>query len=506
MNHPPNAFALAARLQQQGRVAEAVAAYREALLRHPRAADAWYNLGYLLRSSGDYEAALDAYARALHHGVSAAEEVHLNRAVIYTDHLRRDQDAERELQAALAIAPQFVPALLNLGNLHEERGSREQALACYDRILASEASAGDAHGDLRLEAMARSASLRPPTGIDDAGLQRLREAAYGAVEHGQVVRANLLFALGRAYDALGADDEAFAAFAKANRCLLRQTGRVYRPQRTVALVDALVQTFGAATQAAEAQSPPMQAQPLFICGMFRSGSTLIEQVLGAHPAVTAGGELDYLLRLASGPLAPFPASMAQPDPDRDRELAKGYHEHLLKLYPEGAAGAFITDKRPDNFLLIGLILRLFPRAKIVHSVRNPLDVGLSIYMQNLNHHVAAYANDLGDIGHYIGQYRRLMQHWKSLYPGHIHDFDYDRFVRNPDPELERLFGFLGLDWSEQCRDFHQLGNTVKTASYWQVRQPLYGSASGRWQRYQQHLRPLREALSAAGVDIGIGGG
>ncbi|MGH8028992.1 MAG: sulfotransferase family protein, partial [Arenimonas sp.] len=171
------------------------------------------------------------------------------------------------------------------------------------------------------------------------------------------------------------------------------------------------------------------------------------------------------------------------------------------MFPEGVGGRYITDKRPDNFLLVGLIKRLFPDARIIHTTRHPLDNGLSIYMQILNHHVIGYANDLGEIGHYYGQYRRLMAHWKSIYPDTVFDFDYDSFVREPMPQLERLFAFLGLDLDERVLQFHELGNTVKTASYWQVRNPLYASASGRWRNYASHLEPLRAALLAGGVPL-----
>lgn len=490
----------AASLHAQGRRAEAIALFRQVLARHPDSGEGWYELGYLLKDEGEYEQALDAFARALACGVRRPEEVHLNRGVIFSDRLRRDDEAERELLAALAIAPDYVPARLNLGNLHEERGEREQALACYDAILA-DADRGDhphgshPHHDLVQEALARSARLRPPASLDDPLLARLQQAA---LRSGNVARANLMFALGEAYDRLGAFDLAFDAYAKANRWLLRQSGRSYDRARWTRVVDAIIECFGPGATGSP-QPAHTGAEPLFVCGMYRSGSTLVEQVLGAHPRITAGGELDYLRQLATVRLAPFPASMATPDPARDAGLAAGYREHLALLFPQAGDSAYITDKRPDNFLLIGLVKRMFPDAKIVHTIRNPLDNGLSVFMQHLHLQVAGYSADLGDIGHYYGQYRRLMAHWKSLWPDTILDFDYDAFVREPEPALERLLSFLGLDRDERCLRFHQLGNTVKTASYWQVRQPLSGRASGRWRNYERHLDPLRQALRDAGV-------
>lgn len=488
-------------LHRQSRRPEAIDAYRQLLAIRPEATDAWYDLGLLLKTECKYDEALDAYGQALARGVGRPEEVHLNRAVIYSDHLRRDDEAERELKAALALNPEYVPALLNLGNLHEERGERQEALTCYDRILAGVDGKENRHQDLCFEALARTAHLRPPVSPDDPVLRHLQNASAAAAVHGNVAQANLLFALGRGYDMLDQFDQAFDAFAKGNACLVQQTGRTYDRARVVRLTDALIKTFTPDSSEAPPARPVTGAAPLFICGMFRSGSTLLEQVLASHPEVTAGGELDFLLRLAAGPLAPFPASMVTANPERDAALAKEYQAHLVRLFPEGSAGKFITDKRPDNFLVIGLIKRLFPTAKIIHTCRHPLDNGLSIFMQILNHQVVGYANDLSDIGHYYGQYRRQMAHWKTLYPDSIFDFDYDAFVREPMPTLERLFGFLDLQWDDRYLEFHSLANTVKTASYWQVRQPLYAKASGRWRNYDKHLGPLRQALGDAGVAV-----
>jgi tetratricopeptide (TPR) repeat protein len=485
-------------LHREGRRAEAIAIFQQVLAGQPESAEGWYELGYLLKAEGRYEEALDAYAQALARGVSRPEEVHLNRAVIFSDHLRRDDDAAQELAAALTLSPDYVPALLNRGNLHEECGQREQALACYDRIRAVAETTEARYQDLCLEAVARSARLRPPASADDQVLGQLRDASLAAARHGHVVRANLLFALGEACDRVGAFDQAFDAYTKGNRCLLRQSGRCYDRAWMERLTDAMIAAFASA-------SPPRpapragSAAPLFICGMFRSGSTLVEQVLAAHPEVTPGGELDFLMRLAASRFAPFPASMASPDASRDAALADEYCAHLARLFPDGISGRYITDKRPDNFQLIGLIKRMFPEARIIHSVRNPLDNGLSVYLQHINLRVAGYASDLADIGHFYGQYRRLMAHWKSLHGDSIHDFDYDAFVRDPQPQLDALFAFLGLDPDPGCLQFHRLGNTVKTASYWQVRQPLHGNASGRWRNYAAHLGPLQAALRDAGV-------
>jgi tetratricopeptide (TPR) repeat protein len=493
----------ASMLHRQGRNREAVELFRVALAQSPAPAEIWYEFGYLLRTVGDFTGALDAYGQALARGVSRPEEAHLNRAVIYSDRLRRDEEAAQELDKALALAPNYVPALLNRGNLHEERGERELALAYYKRLLALAPDPGSEYHDLHFEALARSVHLEPPASVDDPVFRQLQRASAAVGAQTSMVRANLQFATGKAYEKLGAYDAAFDAFAKANRALLRQAKRPYDPPRFEHFISALIESFSSpSTMVSRGASPADGADPLFICGMFRSGSTLVEQILAGHPRVTPGGELDYLMHLAAaGPLAPYPASMRVANPERDRKLADDYRAHLAQLFPNADPNGYISDKRPDNFLLIGLIKRMFPEAKIVHTSRHPLDNGLSIYMQHLNPPVAPYSCDLDDIGHYYGQYRRLMAHWKTQYPESIYDFDYDAFVAAPKTTLEPLFEFLGLEWDDRYLEFHRLGNTVKTASYWQVRKPLYGDASGRWRHYRKHLGPLVQALQDAGVSV-----
>lgn len=486
----------AAALQRQGRHAAALPLLREVVTLEPEFAEGWEALGVALKDCGLYAESADAFAHALRLGHPRPHELQLHRAVLFADHLRRDDDALRALQAALSARPDYLPALLNLGNLHEQRGDRESALACYARALDTPEFMRGPQAVLRGVALARSAVIHPPDSLQDPRLAALRVAARGETD--PMVRVHLQFSLGQALDRLGATGEAFDAYALGNRGLQRMFGRRYDRQHERRLNDALMQAFAIAMPARR-PSDDTSPQPLFICGMFRSGSTLLEQVLAAHTQVVPGGEVDWLLRLASQRMAPFPASVRTLDDARAEALGREYRAELARLFPQAPAGSFITDKRPDNFQIIGLIKRLLPTAKIIHTVRHPVDNGLSVFMQHMNSEVTPYATDLGDIGHYYGEYRRLMRHWQALYPEDIHDFDYDAFVRDPQAQLEPLFAFLGLPWEPRCLEFHALRNTVKTASYWQVRQPLYASASGRWRRYLPHLEPLLDSLRAAGV-------
>ena len=462
----------ASRLRTLGRVDEAIDAYERLLESKPDLPDSWYNLGWLQRKARRFEAALDSYGRALDLGVGDPEEVHLNRAVILSDHLHRPADAERELDDALGKNPNYVPALLNLGNLREDLGDRDAARDSYRRALAVEAR--------NSLALARLAGVSHSSELDQALAQQLRIAIAGAESAAE--QADLAFALAGLLDAAGAYEDAFEAAAAANEASRAAGGARYDRAEHERFVERLIETFS--KPATGTQDSPS----VFICGMFRSGSTLVEQILGAHPKVTAGGELDLVPALVSG-VDGYPEAVAAAD---ESGLKRWRETYVRGLPPH--PNRLLTDKRPDNFLHIGLIKTLFPGAKIVHTSRNPLDNLLSLYFLHLDPGMT-YALDLEDAAHWYEQHEQLMAHWKSLYPNDIFDVNYDELVREPKLVIHRLLDFLGLEWDDKLLDFHRGGAAVKTASVWQVRQPLHARSSGRWQNYRTQLEPFAALLS-----------
>lgn len=476
----------AALLQRAGRFAEAQSAYEHVLARNPDLPDTWYNLARLQRRAGQFDAALASYQQALDRGVTRPEEVHLNRAVIYTDCLRQDLAAEAELNTALALNPRYVPALVNLANLREDYGRREDALAIYERILAIEPQYH--------EALARYASLKSASGRDDALVGRLRDA-IARPGTTSADRASLGFALGKVLDGCGAYEQAFDAYVQANRHSRESAGSgaaLYDRRQHEQLIDRLIGTFATAVAPGAADTPSSGPQPVFICGMFRSGSTLVEQMLAAHSRVTAGGEIGYIPALVRGELAPFPESMTRLSAAQLQRIAARYRDALARVFPDADV---LTDKRPDNFLYIGLIKSLFPGARIIHTTREPLDNCLSVFFLHLDHSMG-YALDLADTAHYYGEYRRLMSHWRALYGTDILDVSYDALVSHPRAELERLLAFCGLPWEDSCMSFHLARTAVRTASVWQVRRPLYQHSSGRWRNYETCLAPMLDELRA----------
>ena len=495
----------AGHLAAQGRLEEAVAAYQALLERSPDLPDCWYELGRLQHRLRRFDAALDAYAQALQRGAARPEEIHLNRGVIFADCLRQDASAESELHAALALDPGYLPALQNLANLHEDLGRRAQALATYERLLALEPNS--------FEALARYAQLAEAQAPDDPLTARLREAlSHPAAD--AAAQASLGFALARRLDAAGQYGAAFTAALAANRASRASAVPAVRYDRGAQerFIDALIATFarpgsslelpsgaaapGASVAAAEATDAAAAAaapdpRPIFICGMFRSGSTLAERLLGAHPQVTPGGELDLLPYLVQTSLAPFPSRVASTSDATLITVAARYLQGLRQLFPQAQ---YVTDKRPDNFLLVGLIKTLFPRARIVHTTRNALDTCLSIFFLHLDPRMP-WALDLMDLGHYFRQYRRLMAHWRALYGEDILDFNYDALVRDPHTASQRLFDFCGLSSSEGPPDLTRGTGAVKTASVWQVRDALYQRSTGRSRHYARELDTLAAYLA-----------
>jgi tetratricopeptide (TPR) repeat protein len=469
----------AGQLQRHNQVAEAIVAYCAILARWPKTADAWYNLALLQRQSSRFSEALSSYQRALASGITRPEEVHLNRSVIYSDYLREYGNAAAELQQALTFNPGYIPALLNLANLYEDLGKRPEASSLYARIMSIEPSA--------YEALARFANLQPARDIDDALIGRLKVALADASAMND--QASLGFALGRLLDAKGQYREAFAAYTTANNASLRSAGPHVVPYDAAlqsAFIDKLI---AAGTPSAHAHVNEASPQPIFIVGMFRSGSTLTEQLLAALPGVAAGGEINFLPQILNTELAQFD-SLSTIGVDRLDGIAARYRAELLRI---SAGAGFVTDKRPDNFLYIGLIKSLFPRAKIVHTTRQALDNCLSIFFLHLEQQMS-YALNLEDIGHYYREYRRLMAHWKIRYPDDIFDFNYDSLIKSPEAQFKALCDFLSLPFPGEMPSVSTRSGAIKTASVWQVREPLYSSSSGRALHYAQELQALRQAL------------
>lgn len=468
----------AARLRATGPVSDAIAAYRTLLAEYPDLPDSWYNLGWLLRQGGMAQDALAAYDEALKRGAKGAEEIHLNRAAILSDAMARPEEAKAELQKALALAPNYLPALVNLGNLHEDLGERDEARAIYEK---AHAIAPD-----NALALSRLAGLGSAASADDPVIGKIR----ALIASGQQLPADLAllqYALGRLYDGCGAYDLAAESFAAANaNARIAAAGRVapYSSANELMRVDRIADAFSAAPRRQTGINDP-SPQPVFILGMFRSGSTLVEQILGAHSQIVAAGELDMIPRIYRG-LGSDPAGIVNAPESLLKDYAEAYLTRIRTMFP---GAQIVTDKRPDNFWHVGLIKSLFPKAKIINTVRHPLDTLISVWGQYLDISLN-YGYELQDIAAHAYVERRMMAYWRQCFPDDILTVPYEGIVMQSEPEVRRILDFLGLPFEPACLDFHKARGPVKTASVWQVREPLHDRSIGRWKHYEAYMRSL----------------
>lgn len=463
-----------------GNTEAAITGYRNALTIDPAMANIWYNLGYALRSQRQFADALDAYGKALDHGVSRPEEVYLNRAAIMSEQLDTPDSSLGELNLALQINPRFVSGWLNLGLLYEDMGQPTDARDAYNKVLEFAPENG--------RAMARLAAISIFEGQATDTAPRLEMALRMPTLPAEDA-IDVAFGLANVYDAIGRHGQAFELAIRANRAQYEQLPAHlrYDPTAHEALVDALCRLR---LPRPLETNDTNTAVPIFICGLFRSGSTLAEQLLARHSRTKPGGEFDFIPEMVRNGLQPYPEALEQANVAKFESLRRDY---LSRLAATGYDGGPVSDKRCDNFLHIGLIKTLFPAAKIIHSIRAPLDNAVSLFFQHFADGIN-YSMDLDHLGHWMAQYRRLMTHWRAKYGPDIHDFCYDSTVRDPEPSVRAMVEHCGIEWHDHAEDANAV---VKTASAWQVRQPLHRRSSGRWRNYARELAPV---MQRAGID------
>lgn len=476
-------FARGAAAIRAGDVATGIDAYRAGLALDASKADNWYNLGYLLRCDRQFLEAISAYEEAINHNVNRPEEAWINIATIRYDHLLEIEPAINALQAALSADTACIPALINLATILEETGQREAARATYARLRAIDPGNGRALG--------RCAMLdlyEDKAGHSLPDLYRALDTHLTPED-----RAEIAFALGHNLDAIKDYKAAFAAFEMANAAAAHLIPKPQRYNRTRHSIW-IDQLIAHASQPITSLGGQAANAPIFICGMFRSGSTLIEQILSRHSGVTAGGELEIVPSIARSRLSDDPVALGQLTPDMSKHWRADYLEDLRRAGLQGR----VTDKRPDNFLYLPLILAMFPEARIVHTVRHPVDNMLSVFFGNFDVGVP-YGFALDDIAHWHENYRRLMDHWKDLFPDAILDCSYDALVAQPKSVVSNVLSHCGLDWEDKCLSAKTDNSAVRTLSAWQVRQPVHQRSSMRWQNYADFLPA--HILSAADLKI-----
>lgn len=477
----PDALNLMGTLALEARQpAQAIAYFEKALKALPRQAGYLNNLGTALMAARDYPAAAQQFQRALIYEPGLVDAL-CNLARVQKL-LNQSDAALASYEKALALAPKLDKAALGLADVRRDRGEMAEATDLYRQVIA--------RGAEQVQAMVGLAAAHRFTPSDPE--PALMREVLGAGLDDPQWRIGLGHALGKAEADLGHHDAAFDAFAAAKA----EAGRSFDLAPLTSRYDAMIAGLDAAFFAGRRDFGLDSEQPVFIVGMPRSGTTLTEQICASHSQVSGAGELQTLgaiaLELGAADRNPetYVKLLHRMSAAQSREIAAIY---LKQLQGFGGGGARITDKMPHNFEQLGLIALLFPRARVIHCRRAPVDTCFSCFTHPFNDG-HGYNTDLATLGRYYREYRRLTDHWQQALPNPPFDSVYEELVADQAGRSRALVAHLGLQWEPGVLDFHRSERLVKTPSRWQVRQPIYRSSVRGWQPYEAHLGPLIDAL------------
>mgnify|MGYP001550257150 CR=1 FL=1 len=504
---------------REGRKEDAERSYRQVLDIAPNQPDALNLLGVLASEAGLGELAVDLMRKAL---MTRPKDPNiLNNLGHALSEIHQYENAREYLERAVALKPDFDEAKYNLGKVLRFLGETEMALrlwqevwAADDRVNAALVGITNIYADQGLfdkaEATAREVIARlphrPAGYISLAHVHKFREDDGTLAEiESQILdptipepdKISLHYAAGKIGDDLKMYSTAFEHFDLANRMAAStydpKIAEEYRRKKKMVFSQRFYRDrkgwgFGS-------------EQPVFVIGMPRSGTTLTEQILSAHPDIFGAGEVETVDKIAvlSEEISPtrdtFPISALKLTQFGAELIGRRYVEDMQRRSDKPAAR--IVNKMPHNFELLGMIALILPNAKIIHCRRNPLDTCLSCWTKNFND-AHGYNRSLTDLGRYYRGYHDLMEHWRQTLPIEILDIDYENLTSDTETVARKIINFTGLDWDPRCLDFHKVERPVRTASAWQVRQTIYQTSVGRWRNYMPHLQPLIEALGPLG--------
>lgn len=469
-------------LVMQQRLPEAVPVFSRMLQLKPDFAEGHMQMGCLLRDLGQQDIAAGHFERALQLAPGLVD------AAIFLGNLRvfqgRMEEALQIYEQALVQRPGYPDAVAGKALILERRGNKDAAWNLLHEIVAQDRATPN---------IAIAYALLAPQYSATEQAKSLLQGLLGRHDLAPTQQQEMYFALGRLCDKLADYDAAFTAYAAGNRLAAIPFDMPAMRAKTQRIKQVYFR-LDMPTAAAPPSSAPV---PIFIVGMPRSGTSLVEQILASHPEVVAGGELEVLPqleRLAAdvvGRNEPYPECLMSATPETMSYLANHYRAAIMEI-SKGAR--YVTDKLPPNYERLGLIQRLFPEARIIHTQRDPRDTCLSCYFQNFGN-THTYSTDLRALGDVYAVYRDLMAYWHATLSMPILDVAYESIIVEPETNVRRLLQCCGLSWHEDCLNFHATKRYVNTASYDQVRQPLYDSSVGRWRQYETHLAELLESLT-----------
>ena len=500
---------LSVTLQELGRLDDAEACCRKAIALKPDFAEAHYNLGNTLQQLGRLDDAEANYRRAIALKPDIAE-AHNNLGNTLIE-LRRLDDAEASCRQAIAVKPHYAEAYHNLGNTLTELGRLDDAEASLRKAVALKPDIAEAHNSLgvtvqelgRLDdaeaSFRRAIALKPDYAEAYRNLTTIKrfssedeqlpqmQTLYRDPATSEKNRCHICFALAKAYEDLEEFARAFRLYAEGNA--LRKQGLFYDKAQDKQLFERLRENYQLISDAVEPEIVATEHAPIFIVGMPRSGTTLVEQIISSHPSVTGAGELRFVSQFGS------PIAVGQ-IPANAEALTTFREEYLNSVKQRSEGNAIVTDKMPQNFRFLGLIAAVLPEAKIIHVKRDPAAVCWANYTQYFVNDSLGYCYSLDDILHYHELYQDLMKYWRLTLPKIIYDLDYDALTENQEEETRKLIDHLGLEWDDACLSPQDNTRAVATASSAQVRQKIYQGSSERWKRYKPYLNGALDHFGA----------
>jgi tetratricopeptide (TPR) repeat protein len=505
-------FNLGVVLHDQEKIDDAIATYHEAIRINPHYEPAYSKLGHALYTQGRFEEAVGAFKQSLRLKPNHAETYFSISAALYRQN--RFEEAVAACRKALRINPNYAEAHNSLGAALLRLGMPDEAIAALRKAIELKPDLAAAHHSLAvtLKQLGRfseaAKSFEQAIGLAPAnvyfrlaasGLKRfvagdprlaeLEEMAKDSTSRPVRDQIELHFALGKAYDDMGRCAEAFGNWLAGNTLKRQQIG--YDEAKTLEELDQVRSVYTSEfIQASQGTGYPSSV-PIFIIGMPRSGSTLIEQILASHPRVFGAGELHDLAAAVESTLMGSGSSAGT------KQKMQDIGARYVAAIERRAPGAIrITDKLPRNFIFAGLIHLALPNAAIIHTIRDPIDTCLSCF-STLFTAEQDFTYDLAELGRYYRRYQSLMAHWHRALPsGRILDVRYEDVVADLEGQARRIVANCGLDWDPQCLAFHKTERVVQTASATQVRQPIYKDAVERWRRYEEFLVPLMAELKS----------
>lgn len=502
---------------------------------YPRALECLENASGLSPTNAEYrvsfatileKASLDYEAGIQYHQACESDQNYLDAFTLYANFLyehHRYDEALESAQRAKQLAPQDLSILDQIGNIYQSMGNAELAIEEFNSSLLKEPKRlssliglEQTYQDIgKLDTAiqicdeiiainpdlpdgyilkSRIKKAKPEDGLADALLKFVPKD-----ELDTNTKVLLNFALGKVFDDQSNYAQAFKYYAEGNR--LRNDELNYSKEADEMRFTRFIETFSEDFFQSHHHLGVKCDLPVVIVGMPRSATTLTEQIISSHPQVQAAGEVTFWSHAGTAmPLrlnteTPFPECVKEIISDQAQAIAAMYEATLKKIAgPSIEPIRHITDKMPHNFMNLGLIALLFPNAKIIHTKRDPIDTCLSIFFQNFNDH-HSYAFDLNNLAFHYRQYERIMKHWHKVLPGRIFDIHYSDTIADPEYWSRQLISHIGLDWDDACLAPHKLERSVKTASHWQVRQPIYKSSVERWRHYEQYIQPLINGLN-----------